>query len=234
MTRVAPEKADEIDAVGDAGDGESHVDDALIDGVSAGQGGGWRQLHDGDQVAAVLIRNETDRRLAEFIEAERDQAGINDQHDRREADGTARNPSIAARELVEAPVEGTEEGANRPGQNAVARMLFMRLQQKGAERGRQRQRHDQRDDGGASDRQSELAVELAGNTRDERGRHEHGAQYQSDGDERRSHFLHGPVGGFSGLQPIRHVALDVLDDDDRVVDDDADGEHETEQRQVVQ
>ncbi len=38
----------------------------------------------------------------------------------------------------------------------------------------------------------------------------------------------------SGARPLLDVALDVLDDDDRVVDDDADREHEAEQRQRVQ
>ena len=37
-----------------------------------------------------------------------------------------------------------------------------------------------------------------------------------------------------GDETARDVALDVLDDDDRVVDDDADREHEAEQRQRVQ
>ena len=37
-----------------------------------------------------------------------------------------------------------------------------------------------------------------------------------------------------GVMPARDVALDVLDHDDRVVDDDADRQHQAEQRQVVQ
>ena len=38
------------------------------------------------------------------------------------------------------------------------------------------------------------------------------------------------VASFGGEVMLVHVALDVLDDDDRVVDDDADREHEPEQR----
>ena len=37
-----------------------------------------------------------------------------------------------------------------------------------------------------------------------------------------------------GRQPVRDIALDVLDHDDGVVDDDADRQHKSEQRQVVQ
>ena len=39
---------------------------------------------------------------------------------------------------------------------------------------------------------------------------------------------------FARRQPVGDIALDVLDDDDGVVDDDADRQHQAEQRQVVQ
>ena len=41
------------------------------------------------------------------------------------------------------------------------------------------------------------------------------------------------VASFGDRPSSRHDALDVLDDDDRVVDDDADREHHAEQRQLV-
>ena len=37
-----------------------------------------------------------------------------------------------------------------------------------------------------------------------------------------------------GAMPVLDVVLDRLDDDDGVIDDDADGQHQAEQRQVVQ
>ena len=48
-----------------------------------------------------------------------------------------------------------------------------------------------------------------------------------------AHFAHGELGGLARRQPLRDVPLDVLDDDDGVVDHDADGQHQPEQRQRV-
>ena len=59
-------------------------------------------------------------------------------------------------------------------------------------------------------------------------------QHQRDGDQRRADLLHRAIGGLARAQALGHVALDVLDDDDGVVDDDADRQHEAEQRQVVE
>ncbi len=62
-------------------------------------------------------------------------------------------------------------------------------------------------------------------------RHEHRAQHQRDGDDRAGDFPHRLLGrvarGKSGLD----VALDVLHHHDGVVDHDADGQHQAEQRQ---
>ena len=44
-----------------------------------------RQLRDDDQVAAVELRDEADRRLAELVEAEGDDAGIDDEHQHGDA-----------------------------------------------------------------------------------------------------------------------------------------------------
>ena len=59
-------------------------------------------------------------------------------------------------------------------------------------------------------------------------------QHQRDGDERAADLVHGLVSGLARRQALAQIALDVLDDDDRVIDDDADREHETEQRQSVE
>ena len=41
------------------------------------------------------------------------------------------------------------------------------------------------------------------------------------------------MGGFSGRHAVPHVALDIFDDHNRVVDHDADSQHQPEQGQVV-
>src|SRR5262249_4097965 len=64
--------------------------------------------------------------------------------------------------------------------------------------------------------------------------HEDGAEREGDRDQRPADFVHRPMGCLQGRHAVAHVTLDVFDDDDRVVDDDADRQHEAEQRQVVE
>ena len=136
---------------------------------------------------------------------------------------------------LEEPVEATEESAEHFVHAAGQRigLRAVRLEQQGGQRRAQRQRVDRRDHGGDRDRQRELLVELAGQAGDERDRHEHGDEHQRDRDDRAADFLHGLVRRFARRQAVADVSLDVLDDHDRVVDHDADGEHQAEQRQRV-
>ena len=58
-------------------------------------------------------------------------------------------------------------------------------------------------------------------------------QDERDGHHRAGHLLHGLEGRVARRQPVLDVVLDRLDDDDRVVDDEADRQHQAEQRQRV-
>ena len=108
------------------------------------------------------------------------------------------------------------------------------LQHQHAQRRRQRQRDESRDDDRDRDRHGELAVELAGESAEEGDRHEHGAKRQHDRDDRARHLVHRLDRGLARRElPFAHVPLDVLQHDDRVVDDDADREHHAEERQRV-
>src|SRR6202012_2809597 len=80
----------------------------------------------------------------------------------------------------------------------------------------------------------ELAEKLPGDARQERGGHEHGAQRQCDRNQRTADLVHGDVSGFGRRHAAFQVAFDVFDHDDGVVDHDADRQHQTEQRQVIQ
>ena len=110
----------------------------------------------------------------------------------------------------------------------------MRLEQERAERGAQCQRHDQRDHRRRGDGDGELTEELAEDAGQEGRGNEHRRQNERDGDQRAADLLHGAIGRVARTQALADVALDVLDHDDGVVDHDADGEHETEQREIVQ
>ena len=110
----------------------------------------------------------------------------------------------------------------------------MLVEQQGAHCRTERQRQKERDGGGGGDRDGELAIELPRDAADERRRDEDGQQHQGDGDQRRSHLVHGDARGLQRAQALLQLALDVLDHDDGVVDDDADGQHQAEQRQHVE
>ena len=110
----------------------------------------------------------------------------------------------------------------------------MRLQQHRAERRRQRKRDERREHGRHGDRHRELLVELPGHAGDEGHRDEHRREHQRDRNHRTLHLVHRLARRFARREPVGlHVVLDGLDDDDRVVDHDADREHHAEQRQRV-
>ena len=79
-----------------------------------------------------------------------------------------------------------------------------------------------------------MAEESPGNPADKRAGYKHGAQDQRHGDHRAGDLFHGLVGGVARFEPAVQPALDVLHHDDGVVDDDADGQHQPEQRNVVE
>ena len=113
-------------------------------------------------------------------------------------------------------------------------MRFVRLEQQR----RQRRRQGQRDEGGDhrrdGDGERELTIELAGDSGNERRGYEHRRQHQRDGDQRRADLVHRAVRRLARREAAGDVALDVLDHDDGVVDDDADRQHQAEQGEVVE
>ena len=111
---------------------------------------------------------------------------------------------------------------------------FVGTQEQRRKRRGERQRDQSRDDHRDRDRHSKLAVELAGQPAEERDRHEHRGQREHDSDDRSRHLAHRLDRGIAGRQAfLAHDPLDVLQHDDRVVDDDADCEHHREQRERV-
>jgi len=110
----------------------------------------------------------------------------------------------------------------------------VRLEQQRAHGGRQSQRNNKGNDRGPDDRQRELPVELAGNAADEDRGHKHRAQHERDGNQRGADFVHAFARRFARRQPSRDIAFDVFDDDDGVVDHDADRQNQPEQGKIVQ
>src|ERR1700739_3347527 len=113
-------------------------------------------------------------------------------------------------------------------------MLVMRLEQHGAQGRAERQRDKAGDNRRGRNRHRELTKEQSGDASEEGRWHEYGAERQCDRYQRATDFVHCSMGRFKWGHSGAHIALDVFDDDDRVVDDDTDRQHEAEQGQVVQ
>ena len=100
--------------------------------------------------------------------------------------------------------------------------------------GLKRQRVEGRDSDGDRDRQRELVIESASDARNEGDGNENGHQHRRRGDDRPGHLRHGFSRRLKRRQTGFELALDILHHDDRVVDDEADGEHHAEQAQHVE
>src|SRR6201993_1020553 len=113
-------------------------------------------------------------------------------------------------------------------------MLVMRLEEHSAKGRAERQRDKAGDDGGGRNGHRELTEEQSGDTSEEGRWHEYGAERQCDRYQRAADFVHRSMGRFKWGHSGAHIALDVFDDDDRVVDNDTHRQHEAEQGQVVE
>src|SRR6202040_3219632 len=136
-------------------------------------------------------------------------------------------------DINEAIREGIELTRPEAVKTGVFGMGVVRHQEDRAERRAQCQRDETGDYRRGGDGGRERREEQARNAGDEGRRDEDGTQRQRDGDQRAGHFIHRVMRRLARRHTERHVALDVLDHDDRVVDHDAHRQHETEQREVV-
>ena len=190
------------------------------------QRGGIRQLQRRHHVALVLFGHEAGGHGPEQ-QHERD-----DQHGKQYSGAyqlagkeAGEGHELAGRDF-EIAIEGTEE----PVRRALA--LARRLQQQRRQRRAQRQRVDRRDRHGDGDGDRELLVQRARDAAHRGDRDEYRDQGKRCGDDRCRDFAHGFDGRFLRGHAFLHLLRHGLDDDDGVVHDDADGEHEPEQRQA--
>ncbi len=193
------------------------------------------QLREADQVLLVLRRHEAARNGLEQADGGHRQHHVDRHHHGlardRLGDAAAVARSAAGEQAVEPLEEASEDGLHA-AREAILGLIVPAQEQRGQGR-RQREGVHRGDHRGDGDRQRELLVELAGQSADEGERHEHRGQHERDRDDRARDFAHRAIRGLARTQPALDVSLDVLDHHDRVVDHDADGEHEAEQRQRV-
>src|SRR5262245_27991433 len=87
---------------------QNDIDTAPDDLVGPVQCRTGRKLNDVDEVALVLLRDETGRRLCQLDAGNADQSSIDHEHDDRSADESPRQVPVAEREPTEAPIEAIE------------------------------------------------------------------------------------------------------------------------------
>jgi hypothetical protein len=188
--------------------------------------GGRRALRRRDRYeedAAVLDRRQLLRQGE--VEGHRRaprQAG-HQQHQERRLERPREQGAIAAGGGAEAALEQAGAGA----------LLLAALQQLRAERRAERQRHHGRDRYRRRQHEAELGEQLANLPFEEGDRHEHRDQGERGRDHGERHLARAEDAGEQRALAALDPALDVLEHDDGVVDDDADRQDEGEQGQHV-
>ena len=219
---VAKAAADEIEAgEGDdvrvCGIGTDRLLDLVDDLERALERRAVGQDHRADVVALILVGHEASGRRAPQVDRDGDHAEKKQRADQATAQHPCHAAGVAAAHVLEERVEAPEE---------TSRLMMLALQDQHAQRWCQRQCDQSGDHNGNRDRYRELAIELAGEPAQECDRDEHRRQDEHDRDDRPRDLAHRPDGGAPRIEMLfTHVPLDVLQHDDRVVDDDPDRQH---------
>ncbi len=100
-------------------------------------------------------------------------------------------------------------------------------------RGLQRCGVEGADEGGRRDDERELREHLAGETGHESGGNEHRHEHERDADNRAEEFVHRPYCGVVAGESFLDIFRDAFDDHDGVVDHNADGKHDAEERREI-
>ncbi len=221
--------------LGAAGEAHDAVDRRILahDGDELGQlvahrleGDALIGLQPADHPPGILLRKEAFRHDGEKPDIEAERGEQDQQGQPRMVERPGQRALVAPQGRVEQPFARPEE----PSVPAIA----LADEQAGAHHRRRRQRDDQRHQDGDREGQRELAEEAPDDAA-------HQQDGDEDGDQRDAHRQHGEADLARtldrGAKP-RHTGLDmardVLEHDDRVVDDEAGRHGERHQRQIVE
>ncbi len=120
-------------------------------------------------------------------------------------------------------------------ENLVFAASAVRLQEIGTHHRAEGQGHNSGYDHRHRDRNSELAVKLAGDTSEETYGHKHGAKHQRHRDKRSRQVTHSLACRFIRRQTLLvHHPVDILDHHYRIVDHDTDGKYKTEKGHEIE
>ena len=185
-------------------------------------GRGFRRSHD---EARVVLREHALGDLHVEMHREHHDAQEREQRHHLVAQGDAQRARIGRHHPAERALDDAVE--------AAVLLVLLRLEEVGADHRRHRQRHDDRHGDGHHQRHRELAQHASGDAAHEQHRNEGGDQRHADGDDGEADLPRADERGLHRRHAALDVAVDVLDHDDGVVDDEADGDGEGHQRQVV-
>ena len=211
------------------------VGDFLEQLIGTLQGGPFRQFHARHQIELVLDGDEARRHRLEHQPGTRQQQRVYHKHRTAPAQGAGHATLILLGAGVEEAVKGPEQPTKQRVDHTLQPILggAVRFQQHRRQRRRQGQRIDGGNYRGNGNGHRKLPVELAGNPGEERHGNEHGAQHQTDRNDRARDLLHGLMSRRQRFQAFLDVTLDVLHHHDGVVHHDTDREHQAEQRQGI-
>ncbi len=213
--------------------------DLLLRGGGAVDGRAGRQVELQRRDALILDRQEAGGQAHEHDHQQRQHGGIDRQEQPFAGDHAVDPLDIAfgeAREAIIEPYARVMDVLAEPAPRFLpSLMLLPGLEQGGGQRRRQGQRHEHRQHHRRDDGQRELSVDDACRSTEKGHRQEHRRQHQGDGDQRDLDFAHRLDRRVARTHPriLVHHALDILDHDDRVVDQQADRQHQAEQGQGV-
>ena len=131
--------------------------------------------------------------------------------------------AVEVLQALEAPVDGAREDA----------LLAVRPEERRRHHRRERQGDDARDEDRRRQGEGELAEERAGETALEADRRVDRRERDRHRDDRTDELACAFDGCLERGLAVAHVTLNILDDDDRVVDDETDREHDREEGEQV-
>ena len=199
------------------GDRLQDIHHAIGRGARALQRRAGRQLDGDDDARSVLVGQEAGRQQRRGVDRPGEQA----------EPGKERQVAHLQRPAQEGEVAAHDEAA-------ALVLLGDRPQEVGGHHRRDEARDEQREQHGDGDGQAELLEVLPRDAAHERDRREDRDDRQRDGDDGEADLVGGLERGAIGRLARAHVAHDVLDLDDGVVDEDADDERDAEQAHEVQ
>ena len=206
------------------------------DRLGAVDRGGVRKLDIRNEVAFVLLWDESHRRLQKTKACQPEECEVKDHDEGRHPRQPGHGIAVAVGDFVENGVESAEQPAEHSIEQAREGVLFCsrRLEQERGEGGAEGHGIERGDDCRDGDGQRELAVKFSGNSRDECRRNKDGRQHKRHGDHGPEDFGHRLLRGLNRSHPQVEVALHIFHDHDRVIHDDADREHDAEEGDVIE